>query len=103
MSVERYQESEVQQKIIRNEYEQLPTITRRDYADAAFVFLFAVYGSSLLTQIIRLFPEWAMFAPRLPFLLLGLCFLLTGVVLALKRRVGLPIIVALATGVLIAL
>lgn len=97
MSVE--QEQEVQQVVVSNrrEYEQLPIITEREFAERAFIFLFSCYGSALVVQVLTFVPLVAPVTGRIPWLVLGLLLLVAGVQMALKR----PLTKLLLLGILL--
>lgn len=85
MSVEH--EANVEQLVVSNqrEYQQLPTITQRTFAERAFVFLYSCYSTALVVQLLSFVPLIAPVANRLPWIVLGLLLFLAGIRSALKQ------------------
>lgn len=97
MSVE--QEPDIQQVIVNNrrEYEQLPSITPREFAERAFIFLFSCYGSALVVQVLTFVPLVQPVTSRIPWIVLGILLLVAGVQSSLKR----PLTKLLLLGILL--
>lgn len=62
---------DITQVTVNREFEQLPIITQRTYAERLFGFLFACYTTALLVQLLCFVPIVAPIAERLPFLAIG--------------------------------
>ena len=99
------QEQHVDQVIVSNrrEYEQLPVITQREFAERAFVFLFSCYGTALATQVLSFVPLVAPVVSRVPFIVLGLVLLVAGVQSALKLPVTKLMLLGMLLGSVIGL
>lgn len=77
MSTEK--EPELQQTIVTKEYQQLPIITDRRYAELAFVFLFACYSAALLTQLLSFVPLALPIVERFPAIFAGLSLIVLSI------------------------
>lgn len=101
MSVE--QEPDVQQVVVSNrrEYEQLPQITQRDFADRAFVFLYSCYTTALAVQLLSFVPIVAPVVSRIPWLVLGVLLLVSGIRMSLKLPLTKLVLIGILLGTIV--
>ena len=103
MSVE--QEQQVEQVIVSNrrEYEQMPTITQRTFAERSFVFLFSCYTTALVVQTLTFIPLVAPVAARIPWIALGLLMFVAGVQASLRQPITKLVLLGVLLGAIIGL